>query len=69
MSIKRGKPPAGLTEALSGKLHGLYGPCIECEECFGLCPSLIEALMLPDAVLKPHGQQADGDGTGNPDSD
>lgn len=52
MKIDRGRPGAANSEKLAEVLNTLYGPCIECSECHGLCPSLIEALMLPDAVLK-----------------
>ncbi len=51
MSIEHSKAPARLSTELARRLNELYGPCIECEECHGLCPALIEALMLPDAIL------------------
>lgn len=51
MTIQRSKPPSRRTEELSRRLGELYGPCIACAECHGMCPSLIEALMLPDMIL------------------
>ena len=51
MSIEHSRAPARLSAELARRLNQLYGPCIECEECHGLCPALIEALMLPDAIL------------------
>jgi ferredoxin len=51
MPIEHSKAPSRLSAKLARQLNELYGPCIECEECYGLCPALIEALMLPDAIL------------------
>jgi len=52
LTIHRSKAPAHYSRELAKQLNALYGPCIECKDCHGLCPSLIEALTLPDAVLK-----------------
>ena len=40
------------TRALGEDIVALGGPCIGCKGCTGLCAALIEALSVPDAVLK-----------------
>ncbi|MGV6849753.1 MAG: hypothetical protein ACWA5A_15370 [Marinibacterium sp.] len=52
MKIERGKPKTDLTEDLSRRLLTLYGPCIQCDECHGLCPALIDALLLPEIIVR-----------------
>lgn len=52
MKIERSKPSSRNTEVLHQRLNQLYGPCIHCQECHGMCPSLIEALVLPDLIVK-----------------
>ena len=44
-------------DRLSHRLAGLNGMCIGCKGCQGLCASLIELLMLPEAVLKNKAEQ------------
>ncbi|WP_233270630.1 hypothetical protein [Chachezhania sediminis] len=51
MIIDRTQAPRSLSDDLSRQLSALYGPCIDCADCNGLCHELIEALMLPGAVL------------------
>ncbi len=51
MITERSKPPTRMSEQLAHRLSELYGPCIGCEDCYGFCPALIEALMVPDAIL------------------
>jgi len=51
MTIQRSKPPSNRTDELARRLNDLYGPCIACAECHGMCPALIEALILPDVIL------------------
>ncbi len=52
MMINRGKPKSEMTEDLARRLNNLYGPCIQCDECHGICPALIDALLLPDIIVR-----------------
>lgn len=38
--------------ALAREIDTCSGPCIGCSECDGLCEALIEALVVPQVVLK-----------------
>lgn len=51
MDISRTKPSASYTAALSAELAMVNGPCVGCPGCNGLCQSLIDVLMLPNAIL------------------
>lgn len=52
MKIDRFAAFAPRTRALASDLAILQGPCVGCTDCEGLCRDLIDALVLPDAVLK-----------------
>lgn len=52
MKIDRSFPPSPRSKELLSKLNELYGPCIACKTCDGLCEALIDALMLPDIIVK-----------------
>jgi len=52
MEIERNIAHAPRTRALAGNVAGLRGGCVGCKECSGLCEALIEALTLPDMILK-----------------
>ncbi len=51
MEINRSQAPTPRVQALSVEISGLNGPCVGCSDCVGLCPALIEALVLPDVIL------------------
>jgi len=40
------------SRAIGDKLISIQGGCIGCAGCTGLCQALIEALSVPDAVLR-----------------
>jgi len=52
MKINRGKPKTEMTEVLARRLNDFYGSCIQCDECHGICPALIDALLLPDIIVR-----------------
>jgi hypothetical protein len=52
MQIQRQIGHAPRSRALAEALGALNGGCVGCKSCTGLCASLIEALHLPDIVLK-----------------
>ena len=52
MQIKRSKAETPKANALATELSGLYGPCVGCSDCSGLCTALIDALILPDVILR-----------------
>lgn len=52
MKIDRMAAFAPKTRAVSSELAMMQGPCVGCTECEGMCKELIEAIVLPDAVLK-----------------
>lgn len=52
MDINRKAAFAPRTRALASELAMLQGPCVGCEGCEGMCKELIEAIVLPDAILK-----------------
>lgn len=52
MTITRGKPKSDLSEDLARQLNQLYGPCVQCQDCHGVCPALIDALLLPNIILR-----------------
>lgn len=56
MNISRLVASAPRTASLSIELSKLSGPCVGCTDCNGLCRELIDALVVPHAVLsKKHG--------------
>lgn len=52
MQIRRDIAHAPRTQALGDKVSKLRGGCVGCRDCSGLCAALLEALTLPDLVLK-----------------
>jgi formate hydrogenlyase subunit 6/NADH:ubiquinone oxidoreductase subunit I len=52
MEIERKAGAAPRTAELARKLARVQGPCVGCENCRGLCTAMIEAMTLPDVVLK-----------------
>ena len=56
MKIDRMAAFAPRTRALASELAMMQGPCVGCTECDGMCQELIEALVLPDAILKKGGK-------------
>ena len=52
MRIDRNIGHAPRTEAIGPKLMEASGRCVGCTECQGLCQELIDALVLPDLILK-----------------
>ena len=62
MKIARQAGHAPKTAALSHDVQAL-AHCVGCAECNGLCTELVEALILPDIILKPRSgtdHEADG---------
>ncbi len=51
MMIDRKTGHAPRAEALAREIAGLREPCVGCPGCTGLCPALIEALVLPDLLV------------------
>lgn len=52
MQIRRDIAHAPRARALGQKIANLRGGCVGCQSCSGLCTALLEALTLPDLVLK-----------------
>ncbi len=52
MHIRRDIAHAPRARALGRTVAGLQGGCVDCPGCAGLCTALLEALTLPDLVLK-----------------
>ena len=52
MQIRRDIAHAPRARALGRQIATLQGGCVGCENCAGLCTALLEALTLPDLVLK-----------------
>ncbi len=52
MQIERSAGKAPRTESLAVQVSGLKHGCVGCAECKGLCHELIEAMLVPDMVLK-----------------
>ena len=52
MKIDRSFPPSPHSKELLSKLNEIYGPCLACKDCRGFCAELIEALMLPEFIVK-----------------
>lgn len=51
-SVSRKVGHAPQTRALGRRLGALPGPCVGCRDCQGLCRALIEALTVPETVLR-----------------
>ncbi|MDX2482164.1 hypothetical protein [Antarcticimicrobium sediminis] len=52
MTISRTKSETPRLNALSVEISQLNGPCVGCDDCGGLCVALIDALVLPDVILR-----------------
>lgn len=52
MDIDRSLPRNDHSQKLVTQLNEIYGPCVGCKECDGLCQALIDALMLPDMIVR-----------------
>lgn len=52
MKIDRLVAFAPRTQSLASDLAMLQGPCVGCDGCMGMCRELIDALVLPDVILK-----------------
>ena len=56
MQIHRDIAHAPRARALGNRVAALQGGCVGCTSCDGLCRALLEALTLPETVLKPAAQ-------------
>lgn len=54
MQAQRQIGHAPQSRALARDVAALNGPCIGCDGCEGLCQALLEAMFLPDLILKGH---------------
>lgn len=52
MDIDRAVGKAPRTKAVGQVVSGLQGGCVGCPDCAGLCSALLEAIYLPEMVLK-----------------
>ncbi|MCB1348426.1 MAG: hypothetical protein R3D80_04155 [Paracoccaceae bacterium] len=52
MIHKREVAHAPRTRALAVQIANLRGGCVGCSDCAGCCTALLDALILPDLVLK-----------------
>ena len=52
MKIDRLVAFAPRTQSLASDFAMLQGPCVGCDGCMGMCRELIDALVLPDVILK-----------------
>ena len=52
MQIDRRPAHAPRTRDMAVQIAGLKSGCIGCSDCKGLCHELIEAMLVPDLVLK-----------------
>lgn len=52
MEIDRLVGQAPRAERLAQQLAAMQGPCVGCSGCRGLCSALIEAVSLPDVILR-----------------
>lgn len=51
MTTDRKIAHAPLTRDVAARVAGLGTPCIGCEDCTGVCRTLLDAIVLPDVVL------------------
>lgn len=61
MEIARQPAPRHMSDELSRQIASIFGPCIDCADCSGACMDLVDALMVPDAVLGRASRRRDGD--------
>lgn len=52
MDISRSQAETPNLDRLSVQINGLRTPCVGCSDCTGVCRALMDALTVPDAVLK-----------------
>ncbi|MEC7765306.1 MAG: hypothetical protein VX874_25610 [Pseudomonadota bacterium] len=52
MQIDRRTAHAPRTRDVAVQVSGLKSGCVGCTDCKGLCHELIEAMLVPDLVLK-----------------
>ena len=52
MTTQRQIAFAPRTRALGQDMAALHGPCIGCTGCQGICAALIEAMTLPEIILR-----------------
>ncbi|MDE4132304.1 hypothetical protein PXK00_04230 [Phaeobacter sp. QD34_3] len=52
MDITRNQAETPNADRVSVQINGLKGPCVGCSDCVGMCRALIDALTVPDAILK-----------------
>ncbi len=52
MKVDRKTAFAPRTQALATEITALQEPCVGCTECVGFCRELIEAMTVPDAILR-----------------
>lgn len=52
MKISRSQAMTPRSTHLVGQISALRGPCVGCAGCRGLCEALIEALTVPDIILR-----------------
>jgi hypothetical protein len=58
LTITRSRGGTWRSEALAAELADMAGPCLGCENCRGLCAELIEAIVLPNVILRRQGEDA-----------
>lgn len=51
-SVTRKRADSHRTEAVAQRIAALDTLCVGCSDCRGLCKELIEAVYLPEVVLK-----------------
>jgi hypothetical protein len=52
MQVDRQTGHAPRTREVASQVMGLKQGCVGCTDCRGLCHELIEAMLVPDLVLK-----------------
>jgi hypothetical protein len=52
MLINRKAAHAPRSKALCKEALTLPGPCLNCEGCRGICMALVDAMTLPETILK-----------------
>ncbi|MDU8927385.1 hypothetical protein RXV86_08320 [Alisedimentitalea sp. MJ-SS2] len=53
MNITRSEAVTERSDALVQRIAGLGTPCVGCTNCRGLCRELIEAIVVPEIILRP----------------
>ncbi|MFP4274354.1 MAG: hypothetical protein ACLFRU_04945 [Paracoccaceae bacterium] len=52
MKVERKAGAAPRVAQLARDIGCVEGPCMGCADCRGLCPAIIEAMTLPEIVLR-----------------